>query len=352
MIINFMKNDALDMLTSDIPNNTSLYNSNEKWLDQYFEEKGFGSYYFSSGIMVPDVELTVGDSKTDFENAVKIFEAFKGQLNPVQASDLRLWSFLAHNTYWDYMRKRWAIDTASEEDEDDSGKDKIVSRIGSRYFYKASKGKAFVRQGISRLYWSAFLTYDEDNKENPYEMTEYFLSKQDIFTVSTERSLARYKTLLLAALKVLKEQGDLKRSLIRSYFLNLNQAGGIIVFDSLSKQDAYDLAKKTLDELLVRESENMENSIETQTSADATNEVDSGINSLEETIKEKEAEKGSIIKRVVRGSKVIIKNVKSNTRIPVVAGKSKFQTKPDLIGLKCGDTFKIRKDSWMIESIE
>ena len=100
MIINFMKNDALDMLTSDIPNNASLYNSNEKWIDQYFEEKGFGSYYFSSGIMVPDVELTVGDSKTDFENAVKIFEAFKGQLNPVQASDLRLWSFLAHNTYW------------------------------------------------------------------------------------------------------------------------------------------------------------------------------------------------------------------------------------------------------------
>ena len=351
MIINFMKNDALDMLTSDIPNNASLYNSNEKWIDQYFEEKGFGSYYFSSGIMVPDVELTVGDSKTDFENAVKIFEAFKGQLNPVQASDLRLWSFLAHNTYWDYMRKRWAIDIASEEDEDDSGKDKIVSRIGSRYFFKASKGKAFVRQGIARLYWSAFLTYDEDNKENPYEMTEYFLSKQDIFTVSTERSLARYKTLLLAALKVLKEQGDLKRSQIRSYFLNLNQAGGVVVFDSLSQQDAYELAKKTMDELLL--SENNEDADIIPVATDEVIGDDENINSEEEIVKEaEESQKSPIIKRVVRGSKVIIKNVKSNTRIPVVAGKSNFQTKPDLIGLKCGDTFKIRKDSWVIESIE
>ena len=62
MIINFMKNDALDMLDSDIPKNIANYNSKEKWIDQYFEEKGYGSYSFSTGIMVPDVELTIGDS--------------------------------------------------------------------------------------------------------------------------------------------------------------------------------------------------------------------------------------------------------------------------------------------------
>ena len=32
--------------------------------------------------------------------------------------------------------------------------------------------------------------------------------------------------------------------------MNLNQAGGVIIFDSLSKQDAYALAKMTLDETL------------------------------------------------------------------------------------------------------
>ncbi len=252
MLINFMKSDALDMLISEIPNNKALYNSKDRWIDQYFEDKGFGKYSFSTGIMVPDVELIVGDSKTDYDNAVKLYEAFKGQLNPVQASDLRLWAYLAHYTYWDYMRTRWAIDIVSEEDEEENnaGRDTVVSRIGFRYFFKASKGKAFVRQGIARLYWSAYLTYDENNKNNPYEMTEYFLSKQDIFYASTERSLARYKTLLLAALKVLKEYGELKRSEIRSYFMNLNQAGGVIIFDSLSKQDAYALAKMTLDETL------------------------------------------------------------------------------------------------------
>ncbi len=337
MIINFMKKDALDILTSDIPNNISWYNLKERWIDQYFEEKGFERYSFSTDIMVPDVDLTVGNSKTDYENAVKLYEAFKGNLNPVQASDLRLWSYLAHHTYWNYMRTRWAIDVAFDEDEDDTGSDKIVSRIGSRYFFKASKGKAFVRQGIARLYWSAYLTYDEDNKDNPYEMTEYFLSKQDIFANSTERSLARYKVLLIAALKVLKENGDLKRDDIRNYFLNLNQAGGVIVFDSLLRQDAYELAKKILDDTL------------TGHRSGATGDIYSVVTIEENLVEDKRAQEE---KMIVRGNKIIVKNIKSNVRMPVMVGKSKFQTKPDLIGLKVGDKFKIRRDSWVIESIE
>lgn len=344
MLINFMKNYALDMLCADIPNNAILYHSRDRWIDQYFEDKGFGSYSFSTGIMVPDVELNIGDSKTDYENAVKLYEALKDQLNPVQASDLRLWAYLAHYTYWDYMRTRWAIDVASDDDDDDAGKDKIVSRIGSRYFYKASKGKAFVRQGIARLYWSAYLTYDEENKNNPYEMTEYFLSKQDIFAVSTERSLARYKILLLAALKVLKEHGELKRAEIRSYFLNLNQAGGIVVFDSLSKEDAYELAKRTLEETLTDISKNVE------TEQIIVNENES---SKEEQSKPFHAvEVFQTGKTIAWNSRIVVRNTETNVRMPIVVGKSKLQTKPDIIGLKEGDKFKIRKDSWIIESVE
>ena len=114
MILNFMKSNALDMLKSDIPNNVARYNSKEKWVDNYFEEKGISNYFFNTGITVPDVELIIGDSKTDSENAIRIYEAFKESLNPVQASDLRLWAFLAHSVYWNYMTERWAIDTAFE----------------------------------------------------------------------------------------------------------------------------------------------------------------------------------------------------------------------------------------------
>lgn len=343
MIINFIKNEALDRLKADIPNNVSLYNSESRWIDEYFEEAGMSNYSFSTGIMVPDVELTIGDSKTDYENAVKLYEAFKGQLNPIQASDLRLWSFLAHNTYWNYMRTRWAIDDPSEEDEEESG-NKLVSRIGTRYFFKASKGKAFVRQGIARLYWSAYLTYDEEN-EDPYEITKYLFSKQDIFVASTERALARDRMLLVEALRVLKESGDLKRADIRSFFLNLNQAGGVLVFDSLKKSDAYDLAKKTLSETLEAKSE------DEPVSEKEDNPVTAEKEKIEITASNEET--GNSENKVIsKGSKVIIRKKDSNTRIPIVVGKSNFQTKPDLMGLRVGDKVKMRDKTWFVESVD
>ena len=254
MIINFMKNAALDALTADIPNNVARYNSDSQWLDSYFEEKGVENYSFSTGIAVPDVELIIGDSSKDFENSRLLYDSFKDNLSPVQASDLRLWAYLAHVTYWEYMRRRWAINVASIDDDDDAGANKLISRIGSRYFFKASKGKAFVRQGIARLYWGAYLTYDATNANDPYEMTEYFFSKQDIFAVSTEHALARNKPLLLGALKALKEYGDLKRTDIRKFFVRLNQAGGLIVFDSLDVKSSYDLSRRVLSEILAENS--------------------------------------------------------------------------------------------------
>lgn len=329
MILNFMKDNALDMLKSDIPNNVAQYNSKEKWVDSYFEEKGINNYFFNTGIAVPDVELIIGDSKTDGENAIRIFEAFKGSLNSVQASDLRLWAFLAHSVYWDYMRERWAIDIAFEDDVDDTGKDKMVSRVGSRYFYESSKGKAFVRQGIARLYWSAYLTYDESNTDNPYELTEYFLSKQDIFAVSTERSLARNKDLLLAALKVLKEYGDLKRNVIRQYFLYLNQAGGIIVLDSLSRDSAYDLAKSTLDNVI------LEMATGEQDDDNSGNKIDT--------------KSGKFVRD---NSKIVVMNLKTMQVMSIAVDKNKFRTKPKLEGLSVGDKFKIRKDVWQITKIK
>ena len=354
MILNFMKNSALDTLTADIPNNVALYNSTDKWIDGYFEGKGNGgSYSFSTGIAVPDVDLIIGDSSTDFENSKRIFDSFKDNLNPVQASDLRLWAYLAHNTYWDYMRKRWAIDSVPDDD-DDSGTNKAVSRIGSRYFFKASKGKAFVRQGIARLYWGAYLTYDDDNCSDPYEMTEYFFSKQDIFAVSTEHALARNKPLLLGSLKALKEAGDVKRPVIRKFIIRLNQAGGLVVFDSLDKQSAYDLAKRILNEVLTEEnSDNVSSQTEAGGSDDLQSPPGTENNTVTESIFTTLSPATTEPEETVKPNGwVLAQNVKTGTKIPISLKKNNFQTKPSLIGMKVGDRFRIRKDTYEIIKIK
>ena len=255
MKVYFMKQKALDMLQEDIPNNLVKYQGLGAWVNQYFVSKDKPNYFFDSGIEISDYKLVNGGPETDFQNAKIIYEAFKGHINPVQASDLRLWAYMAHVKHWDYMSTRWKIDVADQEDEEaeslnKTSEEKAIDRIGFRYFFKASKGKAFVRQGIARLYWGAYLTYDPENEnKNPYEYTEFFFNKQDIFTSITERSYARNKVLVLAILKELKNHPELSRNEIRAYLAKLNQAGAITVLDFLNKTQAEELCADVMSEI-------------------------------------------------------------------------------------------------------
>lgn len=262
MKVYFLKQKALDTLEKDIAENIEKYQGTEQWAESYFISKDMPNYYFDTEIEVPDYQLIIGGPETDFQNAKILYETFSQSINPVQASDLRLWAYLAHIQHWDYMNTRWKIDAPDEEveeaddaQEEEQGKEKktsankILDRIGYRYFFKASRGKAFVRQGISRLFWSAYLTYDADN-ENPYEYTEYFFSKQDIFTSITERSYARNKILVLAALKELKAHPELGRTEIRLFLAKLNQAGAIKVLDFLDKGQAEELCAEVMTEVV------------------------------------------------------------------------------------------------------
>lgn len=251
MKLYFLKQKSLDMLEQEISENLNKYQENEMWIDQYFIDKNKPNYFFDTGIEVDDYQLILGGAETDFKNAKILYEALHEHINLVQASDLRLWAYMAHKQHCDYMRTRWKIEITDDKDEiDEKNVKKSIDRIGSRYFFKASKGKAFVRQGIARLYWSAYLTYDDTNENgNPYEYTEYFFSKQDIFTSITERSYARNKVLVLATLKVLKNNPELSREEIRAFLVKLNQAGAITVLDFLDKVQAEKFCEGVMEEI-------------------------------------------------------------------------------------------------------
>ena len=252
MKVYYMKEKALDSLQKDVEANLDRYQSGSRWIEQYFLEKETPKYYFDTGIEVPDYELIIGGPETDFQNAKILFEAFKGKLNPIQASDLRLWAYLAHAQHWDYMRNRWKVNVPDEDEEPDDGKkaphEKALERVKNRYFFNYGLGKDYVRHGIARLYWSVYLTYDEDN-DNPYEYTELLFNKQDVLVNIGERSYGRNKRVALAAMKELKKHPDLSREDTRLFFSKLNQAGAITVLDFLDEEQAGQLCKKLMDEV-------------------------------------------------------------------------------------------------------
>lgn len=90
-----------------------------------------------------------GDSGRDADNAQQVYE-FLGELDRANASDRRLWTYLAFVTYRDYMEKRWSLTETRN----------WKSRVRTRWLLlNVSRGK-LVRHGISRLWWITTLTYD------------------------------------------------------------------------------------------------------------------------------------------------------------------------------------------------
>lgn len=112
MKLYFLKQKSLDMLEQTIPDNLNKYQDAEMWVDQYFIDNDKPNYFFDTGIEVDDYQLISGGPETDFSNAKILYEALQGHINLVQASDLRLWAYMAHKQHWDYMHTRWGIDLA------------------------------------------------------------------------------------------------------------------------------------------------------------------------------------------------------------------------------------------------
>jgi len=318
MQIKIMKRKATSQLLADVPSNIEKYTKETGWIDDYMISKGIEYFSSPTGIIVADVELKKGGPETDAENAEIIYESLKDVLTPRQASDLRLWVNLAHVEFSEYMSTRWSIDMADEEDEEDEGggqTKKVIGRIKSRYFFGASNGKAFVRQGIARLYWGAYLTYDAGN-DDPYEYTKFFLGKQDVFVAATERTLARNKVFLLASLKVLKAAGDINRPDTRAYFAEVNRACGLTVLDALSPEKAQELCQGCMDYVL----------------------------SLPK------AEKGKEIKAVYVETGVQIKGMVESDGITCIGVKMKTTPKK-IAGLRVGQRFKINGKTVKITDI-
>lgn len=173
----------------------------------------------------------------EFENAVKLFNCYRN-LSRTQATDKRIWVFLAHTQYWKYMKTRWPLP-------EPAGKTKAVTHILDHWFMEGSK--AFSRHGIASLWWGAFITYDEE-RNNPFELTEEFFSKQDYKRVILEENICFYKPLVHAILEYVAENKELFEKhwapKVRFLIRKLNFISGYKILSSLPKSTI----KKIIDE--------------------------------------------------------------------------------------------------------
>lgn len=231
MNLKYFTKDAYKLLKKDLNINRNNYYSDDPWLDEYFSTAGLDEFYRTSSITVPNIELIYSgediESKNldDINNIKTLYTEYKDKITPLQASDPLLWSALCHIDFKDYILKRW------------KKSDDTVS-IDKRFFATEGRSSLLYYNAISRLWWSGYLTYDEDNRGNPWHLTETLFSAQQIQKDLFDQSFSMNKTIvkgLLSALKRIQSEREnastpVFRKCCDSY---LNHYGAVSILDSL-----------------------------------------------------------------------------------------------------------------------
>ena len=189
----------------------------------------------------PFLEFPKGEDLKDAPNARTVYQ-WLHQLNPIQASDPRIWSYLTHALYPEYTFRRWPIDKTSN----------VTTRIRERYFVEGQGLASLVRNAVARLWWFGYLTYDEQSSGDHFELTDVLVSLQDIQVAFLERAIGRSRNILKTALRVWKERlqrGDDikgKGKAIQIWARLIRLHGAVALLDSLEQRDLENLIRAKL----------------------------------------------------------------------------------------------------------
>ncbi len=244
--LKFIKQNNLDQLLANIVPNQKRYAEAAPWLSAYFPG---GNWSLESNIIDPEsIQLQIPQSKTellDFENTRIVYSALK-HLTPVQASDPRLWAYLTHVTHWEYMRSRWPI-------EQYLGKPRLKEIVQERYFFMSDRSRAPLRNGMARLWWYGYCSYDPA-RDDPFELTGALLKKLDVTQNLLENAFGKNNQVTQAVLKVLLEREKegkafYVREKVRELARYIVQVGGVTIIDALPEPDLRDLVTGKIDQL-------------------------------------------------------------------------------------------------------
>lgn len=244
LLIRYMKEDAMQRIKHSVYSNKEKYKNNKPWVADLFEKN---NWFIESNIRINNFDLIIPDDNNVYDlNNVKILYDNMKNLQPYQANEERLWSYLTHVYLWDYMRKRWPVEKYY-----DKKKNKFENRMHEHYFLKSKTKRALIRNGISRLWWFGYVTYEE-NSSNSYALTEILLYTQDIAESVFGRHFSNNPQIVKSLLSVLKEKIDNgydmpDRDTIRSLCKYLSHLGGAMIIDSLEVEELKNKLRKRLE---------------------------------------------------------------------------------------------------------
>jgi len=224
----FSEEALMDLRTNYEVYKEHYYNRDGRWFDEYLKRDNRvleSKFEFE----MPKFNFDEDYSVSDRENVKIMYGALK-HLPPSVAAQEKIWSCLAHTYFRDYTFYRLKKELDSKND----------SRINSALFFKSGKNRSYFVHVLAKLWWVGYLTFDENNKDDPYWLTDFycerdFTGKNIVFFSSSFTSNREITKGVLKALINLQREGvKIKREHYISAARYLNIIGGARVLDILT----------------------------------------------------------------------------------------------------------------------
>lgn len=166
-----------------------------------------------------------------FENSKMVYESLR-DLPRHMAADERVWAYLTHVDCWEYM-----LEVRGKRLDSITNKEKYIL---DHWFVPRKNQKALTRNDIAFYWWAAKLTYEED-RDDPYELTEEFVSMKDYSRSLLGGVQGRQEDFLKGLIELVIENKQLfdykKEDKIRFLMREANRVGSYKNFRSLDRDE-------------------------------------------------------------------------------------------------------------------
>ena len=233
--VKFLRHGAVAQLQNGIENNLPFYESMSADFAEHIVEDSVrtASSMHASPELVAKIKMPTTEENHDAFNSVLVHQSLR--LNPAQACDDRIWTYLSHFDLRHYALRRWPLPK--------SGK---AAHVRSHYFVKNQRG-LLRDNAIARLWWMGHIaSRSEHLGMKPIEVLNVLLHHSDVRANLLERSLGMNPDIFDAVVsrlakdyaKVKKDKKEVPHTLFyrdrfRGLMKSLNRIGGYRMLDAL-----------------------------------------------------------------------------------------------------------------------
>lgn len=189
-----------------------------------------------------------GGREDDFRDAVRLHQYLR--LTRLQASDPRLWAYLTHVTFRQYVQSRWPSGLASTAFGISSEERAKFARQVERRWFTDGTPRSLGRNALSRLWWATELTispWDDPSgrfeglrRDDPYHFTKLMFSNQRLLQELLDRKIGWSREVLMTMLQALDDEGvfaNSAKNITRTFFKETNFMMGYRRLSALPVED-------------------------------------------------------------------------------------------------------------------